>query len=104
MAHPKSERAIAVTDRRIADLDTLRNAILTPGSISVDGPYDFNQRDTFVVWIELLAAYRPQFFGDPEHMNSAPILREMSKFAADVGDELMEYSERWNGSQGGANV
>lgn len=104
---PQSERAIAVIDRRMAELEELRDEIITGiqtrNPRSPDDRYSMTGLDEYTVYCELLTAMSPWFWND-EHGAAGAVLLAIRKAGEDWSDHCVEQAERWNASQGGANV
>ncbi len=103
---PAMAKAMAVSDRRLDELKTIRNEIFRKRPLAEHSPYDWCQRDDFIVWMELIAAFDQEFWKESAgiHPDCAPVLRKMVERAKECGDDLVEHAQWWTSKNGCANV
>lgn len=102
---PQMEAAIAATNVHHDELNAMCAEILRRRPVSEHSPYDFTQRDEFVVWIELMAADRPDLFqGAFADARCTPVLEAMLARARETGDDLIDHAEYWTASREGRQV
>ena len=106
---PESNAAIAVTDRRLAELEALRDEVLTGlrspfDARNPDRQYHLAPVEEYGVLCELVDALRPGFWTGSEHGSIGPVLRELHEAGTCRSDYYLEQAKGVNVSEGGASV
>lgn len=105
---PESDRAIATSNLRTAELEKLRDEIIAGlnnrDPRNRDNPYSFTGLEEYTVLCELITAMCPWFWTDISHGDALPVFAELRKSASYWSEHFLEQAANWNASQGGANV
>lgn len=106
---PESDRAMAVTDRRMSELEALRDEIIAGCNKPFDprdhkNPYAFNSVEELTVLCALIDALCPWFWTNAKQEGIGPVLLELQKLGNGFKETYLERAERWNASQEAANV
>ncbi len=105
---PEWQAAVGETERLEAQLVALRDEFIAGRNSynpkNQDYRYHFNGVEEFTIQYEFITAFCSSFWTDQAHSDIGPVLREMQQAGESWSEHFFTQAQRWNASQGGANV